>query len=71
MTLNQAIQELTEARDQIGGDAPLLMADYLHVVKFNVDDDDGAVFVCDVREDGSTVRRGREEEANYDPAGTT
>jgi hypothetical protein len=46
MTIDQAIRALTEARDKVGGDAPLLMADGLHVVKFPVGD--ACAYVCDL-----------------------
>jgi hypothetical protein len=45
MTLHEAIEKLTELRGQLGGDAPLLMADGLHVVEFPAGD--GRVYVCD------------------------
>jgi hypothetical protein len=47
MTVNEAIEALTRARDEVGGDAPLLMADGLHVVDFPLVGD-GCVYVCDV-----------------------
>jgi hypothetical protein len=35
MTLDEAIAALTKARAEVGGEAPLLMADGLHVVSFD------------------------------------
>ncbi len=48
MNLNEAIQALTEARDQLGGDAPLLMADGRDVVEFQMFEDDHCIYVSDV-----------------------
>ena len=50
MTLDEAIAALTDARAEVGGDAPLLMVDGLHVVRFPVDD--GVVYVCDLPQPG-------------------
>jgi hypothetical protein len=51
MNLDEAIAVLTKARTKVGGDAPLLMADGLHVVSFPTGDD-GAVYVCDLPQPG-------------------
>jgi hypothetical protein len=51
MNLDEAIEALTKARAEVGGDAPLLMADGLHVVSFQTGDD-GAVYVCDLPQPG-------------------
>jgi hypothetical protein len=50
MNLNEAIAALERARDELGGEAPLLMADGLHVVKLPVGD--GAVYVSDSPQPG-------------------
>jgi hypothetical protein len=47
MTLDEAIAELNRAKAELGGNAPLLMADGLNVVSFNRGDD-GCLYVCDV-----------------------
>jgi hypothetical protein len=57
MTIDEAIEALTEARDRVGGDAPLLMADGLHVVRLDVADDSTlvygpCVYVCDLPQPG-------------------
>jgi hypothetical protein len=46
MTVDKAIEVLTEARKTVGGDAPILMADELPVVSFPLGED--CVYVCDV-----------------------
>jgi len=56
MTIDEAIEALAEARDWVGGDAPLLMADGTPVVKFDVTDDNSlthgpCVYVCDQPDD--------------------
>jgi hypothetical protein len=45
MNIDQAIAALTEARAEVGGAAPLLMADGLHVVK--LPGGNGCVYVSD------------------------
>ena len=45
MTLDEAIAALEKAKAEVGGDAPLLMADGLHVVKLPIGD--GCVYVSD------------------------
>jgi hypothetical protein len=50
MTIDEAIAALTEAKAEVGREAPLLMADGLPVVSFPVGD--GAVYVCDLPEVG-------------------
>jgi hypothetical protein len=47
MTVSEAITALEDARSKLGADAPLLMADGLHVVRFPLGSD-GCVYVCDV-----------------------
>jgi hypothetical protein len=51
MTIDEAIRALTEARERMGGDAPLLMADELHVLRLN-DEHVAALFGGHAREDG-------------------
>jgi hypothetical protein len=51
LTVDQAIAALQRAREEVGGEAPLLMADGLHVVKLPVGDD-GCVYVCDLPQPG-------------------
>ena len=46
MTVNEAIRALTEARDTVGSEAPLLMTDGPHVIKLPIGD--GCVYVRDV-----------------------
>ena len=61
MTVNEAIRALTEARDKVGGDAPLLMADGLHVVSlldghhpgYIAGEGPPCVYVCDSPQPGS------------------
>jgi hypothetical protein len=49
MTVNEAIQALTEARDQFGGNAVLKMADGMLLVKFDTSHaSGGAIYLCDV-----------------------
>jgi hypothetical protein len=50
MTINEAIRALDEAREELGGDAPLLMADGLPVRRLPFDRDcvNGAVYVSDL-----------------------
>jgi hypothetical protein len=50
MTLDKAIQSLIEARERVGGDAPLLMADKQPVrsLNFGMTDDGEGVIVSDV-----------------------
>jgi hypothetical protein len=50
MTLDEVIEALTRARGEVGGGAPLLMVDGLHVVDFPVRD--GVVYVCDMPQPG-------------------
>lgn len=45
MTVNEAIAALEAAKVEAGGEAPLLMVDGLHVIKFPVGD--GCVYVSD------------------------
>jgi hypothetical protein len=65
MTLNEAIEALEKARLEVGGEAELLMADGLHVVKFDVMEEesfqlpdgtdghqDACVYVCDSPQPG-------------------
>ena len=48
LTLDEAIQSLIDARDKVGGNALLLMADRLPVRSFGAAKDGGSVFVYDV-----------------------
>jgi hypothetical protein len=48
MTITEAIEALELARVELGGDAPLLMADGLHVLRLLTSDDSTkAVYVSD------------------------
>jgi hypothetical protein len=47
MTVNEGIRQLSELRESVGGDAPLLMADGLDVTRFNLAGDGSCVFVSD------------------------
>jgi hypothetical protein len=62
LTIDEAIRALQRAREQVGGDAPLLMVDYLHVFRLPVGD--GCVFVSDVCDD---FPQG-EKWGSYDPS---
>jgi hypothetical protein len=66
MTIDEAIVALTEAREKVGSDAPLLMADGLDVVSLPIGE--GAVYVCDLPEDED---EGDDFELIPDPKGRT
>lgn len=67
MTINEALEALARAKAEIGGDAPLLMADGLHVVKLDVQPDPllvgGCVYVRDLPAGGD----GEEEHEAGEP----
>jgi hypothetical protein len=53
LSIDGAIRALQQARERVGGDAPLRMADELPVYSLNPHFHDGpAVYVCDVAPDG-------------------
>jgi hypothetical protein len=54
LTIDEATRALLQAREQLGGDAPLLMADCLPV-HFIVSHKEGCVFVSALDKDGEEL----------------
>jgi hypothetical protein len=53
MTIDRAIRALQQAREWVGGDAPLLMVDQELVLSFPIGDDCDCVYVTDREEEDS------------------
>ena len=54
LTIDEASRALAQAREQLGGDAPLVMADEMPV-HFIVSRKDGCLFVSDLDADGQEL----------------
>jgi hypothetical protein len=54
LSIDGAIKALTAARERLGDDAPLHMADQLTVYSFPIGD--GCLYVCDVSDEDPDMR---------------